>query len=173
MKTKKKLIKKLNFLNRNTHINYYDNYLIYSYLNNYNLKLYFYYLIKKKQIKKISNYYNKFYTYLNSRYLVLINNFYIEKNFNFLFNYKNKYFFNNFSQNNKFIYSNKLKLSSSKNNYKYNTNKFNFYIYKIVNKNYFNIYFIYNTLFILFYLLNLIKIYDFYKSFINFMYFNV
>ena len=47
MKMKKKYIKKLIFLNRNIRINNYNNYLIYSYLNNCNFKLNYFFLEKK------------------------------------------------------------------------------------------------------------------------------
>lgn len=171
---KKKLIKKLNFSNRNIHIKYYNNYLIYSYLNNYNLKLFFYYLSKKRKLKNINKYCIRFYKYLNLRYLTLFNNLYIEKNFNFLFNYKNKYFMNtNNIQNNNFILNNKLKIISEKTFYRCLNSNYNSYVYKIININYLNIFNVYNTLFFIFYFMNLIKIYEFYKNFINIIYFNL
>ena len=39
---KKKFLKNQPILNRNIYINFYSNYLIYNYLNNYNLKFFFF-----------------------------------------------------------------------------------------------------------------------------------
>ena len=48
MKMRKKYIKKLVTLNQNIHINSYANYTIYNYLNNCNLKLFFYFSFNAK-----------------------------------------------------------------------------------------------------------------------------
>jgi len=86
------LIKKLNTSNRNIHINRYRSYLIYSYLNNYNLKLFFFFLSKKyaycKNIKLVVNSFRK----LKLVSLGFKNNLFVEKNLNVHNSLKDKYF---------------------------------------------------------------------------------
>lgn len=89
---RKKLQKKLNILNRNIHIKNYSNYLIYSYLNNYNLKLFFYYLNKKNYyIKNLKNF-NSQIKLCSFNNLKLKNNTYLNYNFKSYNNLKNKFF---------------------------------------------------------------------------------
>ena len=69
---KKKYIKKLIFLNRNICINNYNNYLIYSYLNNCNFKLNYFFLKKNidysYKIINLNNYSFFFYKILYYKY---------------------------------------------------------------------------------------------------------
>ena len=173
MKMKKKLTKKLNILNRNIHINYYNNYLIYSYLNNYNLKLYFYYL--KKKCNNLNTIYNitKLYKFLNYKYFFLLNNLYIKKNFSFFFNLKNKYFFN--KQNEKYItiFNNKLLISTNQSDYYFYLLNENKYFCKLEPLESNNKLFNFLGLIWVIFFLNMIKIYDNYKNIINLTLLNI
>ncbi len=91
---KKKYLRKLNFLNRNISIKNYNNYLIYSYLNNYSLKLFFFFekknfsQLNKKLIKNFDNNIKKNFISKNNKL------FLEKKNYN-SYNWKNKFFYRN------------------------------------------------------------------------------
>lgn len=172
MKMKKKLTKKLNILNRNTYINFYSNYNIYNYLNNHNLKLFFYFLQKKKYYfktnknlnnqltKNISNQTFSLFNFLNYN----LNTIYIESN-------KDKFFLaKQFDKKISFL-KNKLIL---KNNYQNNNqiifSKHNFFLnnQNLQLKNLVS--FWYKELFTLIFLVNVLKIFELYKVIVNLLF---
>lgn len=170
---RKKLIKKLNILNRNTYINFYSNYNIYTYLNNHNLKLFFYFLNKKKYYFKnantlksnVSNNVKLNYFVFNTNLNYSLNDMYIS-------NYKDK-FFNNEIRKKKITHlNNKLNLENSN-----VFNKNTLYINKdklLLNTNNINlsanINVFYKELFVLIFLINIVKIFELYKVMLNLIY---
>lgn len=154
--------------------------MIYNYLNNYNLKFFFYYLIKKtyylKNKKKILIF-NKINTY--NKNLVLNNIFYFKntsfKVVNFkdkFFNISNKKFIKTYSFiNKKLLCFNNIntidKINSSlvlSNNYKF---------INLNNKNMLSLNLLYKEIFFLIFMLNLLKLFEFYKLLINLTYLNI
>lgn len=151
--------------------------MIYNYLNNYNLKFFFYFLLKKKYYlrnkKKIlifnkSNVYNKYKT-INKQ--LFFNNVNIP-----LVNLKNKFFYEIKPQTNYNFINNKLLLFNNKNNNSLNSNvildKTTNYV-NLNNKVNINLDLLYKEVFFILFLLNLIKIFEFYKLLINLLYINI
>ena len=99
MKMKKKFQKKSIILNRNIHIKNYNNYLIYSYLNNYNLKLFFFFLQKKKNYIKNLNFWKSLLLKSNYTNFSKITNHKLNKNL--ISTFKNKFFDNLYYLENK------------------------------------------------------------------------
>lgn len=161
---RKKLQKKLNILNRNIHIKNYSNYLIYSYLNNYNLKLFFYYLNKKSYyIKNLKNFNYQIKQY-NLCNLKLKNNTYLNYNFKSYNNLKNKFFTSNQITQNQMININ----TSVTNNSEYFLN--NSYIVETANLNKILLIDFYKELVVLNFMLSLTKIWELYKIVIMLFY---
>jgi len=167
---RKKLLKKINTLNQNIYIKNYSNFLIYNYLNNLNLKLFFYFFKNKKyffkNIKniKLSLASNLNFKKNNLKQIISVesNSFYNNSNFNKFYNNENKV--------NYCVYNNNLVNTNIKNsNFIYNSNVKYYSINKNFNKNNF-LYIVYKELFSLLFLLNLIKIFEFYKNCINLIY---
>jgi hypothetical protein len=154
--------------------------MIYNYLNNYNLKFFFYYLIKKtyylKNKKKILVF-NKINSYNKS--MILNNTFYF-KNTNFKnINFKDKFFIN---LNNKFakIYTfiNKKILYYNINNPIVQTNSTlilsnNYKFINLNNKAIINLNLLYKEIFFIIFILNLLKVFEFYKLILNLTYLNI
>lgn len=168
---KKKLIKNLSTLNRNISINFYSNYMIYNYLNNYALKFYFYFLLKKKYYlknKKKILFYNKSSSYSNctslAKELFFFNANKAQSNF------KNKFFNNNTKLNPLSFLNNKFLLNKDKigksNNSVILTNTFNYV--SLHNKDYL---ILYKELFYIIFIISLIKLIENYKTLVNLIYF--
>lgn len=181
MKMKKKSIKSLNILNRNIYINFYSNYMIYNYLNNYNLKFFFYYLMKKsyylKNKKKILVF-NKLSIYKKS---ITLNNSFYFKNTNFkLTNFKDKFFnanFNKFTKvynfiNKKILYFNTNNSLSNKSNSSLIISQNHRFI-NLDNKVIIDINLLYKEIFFIIFILNLLKLFEFYKLLISLTYLNI
>jgi len=158
---KKNITKKINTLNRNIHINGYRNYLIYSYLNNYNLKLFFLTISKKrtycKNIKLVINTFRK----LKLVSLNFKGNMYIEKNFDIYNSLENKFF--SLKANNRCNQSVniKFKMSNAKESKNVSLINNNFFIYdKLSLINTINTY---KEISIFVFLINLSKQYEYYK----------
>lgn len=174
---KKKYLKNLNILNRNMYINFYSNYMIYNYLNNCNLKFFFYFLLKKKYYLKnkkkilIFNKSNIYYKYININKQLFFNNINIS-----LINLKNKFFYEIKPQTSYNFINNKLLFFNNKNNNNLNSNiilnKTINYI-NLNNKININLDLLYKEIFFILFLLNLIKIFEFYKLLINLIYINI
>jgi len=162
---KKKLLKKINILNQNIYIKNYSNYLIYNYLNNLNLKLFFYYFKNKKyyfkNIKNIKFNLNKNIwlkkKILNQCIYIKNNTFYNNSNFNKFYNNKNKF--------NYLIYKNKLTNSNIKTNQIIYNSNINYYINSNNNMISINnwIYNIYIELFSILFIVNMVKVLELYK----------
>ena len=180
MKMKKKYIKNLNILNRNIYINFYSNYMIYNYLNNYNLKFFFYYLIKKtyylKNKKKILVF-NKVNAYNKS---IILNNSLYFKNVNFkLTNFKDKFFNNANSKfvkvysfiNKKILYFNSNSLTNKTDSTLILSNNYKFI--NLNNKTIVNLNLLYKEIFFIIFILNLLKLFEFYKLILNLTYLNI
>lgn len=182
MKTRKKFSKNQAILNRNIYINFYSNYLIYSYLNNYNLKFFFYFLLKKKYYlrnkKKIIclttlDVRNK-YTLLNNQFKFLNTN--LAK-----ISTKDKFFQTPQTAKTNYSFVNKQisLLSNSVNNKSSNSSIFmvskNFN-YIGLNNNSTQIYrlmLIYKEVLAILFILNLVKLFEVYKVILNLVYLNI
>lgn len=155
---KKKYLKKLNFLNRNISIKNYNNYLIYSYLNNYSLKLFFFF--EKKNFSRLNK---KLIKNLNSN---IKDNFILKNSLLFLekknqnsYNWKNKFFYKNninkltVAANTKLITkpSEKMAIGGLIKNY--------IYSFKTLETN-LNVF---KELILFSFILNLLKVYEYYK----------
>jgi hypothetical protein len=178
---RKKFLKNQPILNRNIYINFYSNYLIYNYLNNYNLKFFFYFLSKKRYYLKNK----KKITYLNS---LNIRNKCIVLNKQFKFSNTR---INKITTKDKFFQS--VKASSI--NYSFINNQLptlknttqnvntNAYIsnkslnYIVLSNNLNNqlckLTLIYKEVMCILFILNLIKIFEIYKTIINLIYLNI
>ncbi len=176
MKMKKKLIKNLNISNRNLYINFYSNYMIYNYLNNYNLKFFFLYISNKKYYlknKKKILFFNKINIY--NKYINLNKVFYFKNSNLPIVNLKNK-FFNNFNNTNGFSFIQKkllcfTDLNSNSNNTYFTDKKINYI--NLNNKNLLSNDLIYKELFFIIFLVNIIKLFEFYKIILNLVYLNI
>lgn len=89
---KRKSIKKVNILNRTIHINFYSNYILYNYLNNYNLKYYFLFNSKRKNYSKLVNNFKLIFTKNSSLSLNLKSNFNLIKSNMYINNQRDKFF---------------------------------------------------------------------------------
>lgn len=92
MKMKKRSIKKVNILNRTIHINFYSNYILYNYLNNYNLKYYFLFNSKRKNYSKLVNNFKLIFTKNSNLNLNLKAGFNLVKSNMYINNQKDKFF---------------------------------------------------------------------------------
>jgi len=157
---KKKLIKKVNILNQTTHINYYNNYILYNYLNNYNLKYYYLYAIKRNNYNKYLINSKKFLKFNLNNALAVHSRFNLSKSTMYLKNQKDKFFKSDLKKNAYYL-----------KNYQYEkiqSNQYNFNVSKtskqlITDLNIFNLVTLYKELIIIAFILNLSKIYEYYK----------
>lgn len=176
MKMKRRYIKKLDILNRPIHIKNYRNYLIYNYLNNYNLKFFIYFIKNKNYLFKNKNYL----LLLQKQNLILkfalYNQLYFIKSKFYTLNGKDKFYSSNEKKTIKqYYFNNKIELSKNKDilnkNTLYLTNINNTIhidinnVISVINLNEF-----YKELFIILFLLNILKIFEFYKSLMNLVY---
>lgn len=172
MKMRKKYINKASILNQNIYINFYSNYIIYNYLNNYNLKYFFYFVNSKKYYfknKKNIQIVNK--ENLNLKLILLKSQLNFNKSNFYSNNYKNKFFILNENKVKYLYLQNKIELN--------NIGEKNMYIskdkkYIDINNNIalINLDILYKEFFIILFLINILKIFEFYKSFINILYLN-
>jgi hypothetical protein len=168
---RKKLIKKVNILNRTTHINYYSNYILYNYLNNYNLKYYFLFNLKRKNY---SRYINKFKLLLSKNVgnsILLKRNFNLIKSNMYINNQKDKFFKLSEINNNQHYYYknyNYSKSTSINNNFLVNSEG----NYLINNLSVYNTIILYKELLVVVFILNLSKIFEVYKILTLLVFFN-
>ena len=159
MKMRKKLIKKLNILNQTIHINYYNNYNLYNYYNNYNLKFYYLYETKRTNYRKYIKYITFFFKSNVLRQQLIKSKFNLIKSFMYSINQKNK-FYKNEKKINFYRFKNyQFKESINKYNYKIEKNS----SYLVTDINLFNIIILYKEIIIISFLLNLAKVYEYYK----------
>lgn len=159
---KKKLIKKVNILNRTTHINFYSNYILYNYLNNYNLKYYFLFNTKRRNYSKFVSKFKLIFSKNINNNLNIKSNFNLSKSDMYINNQKDKFFkpINQISSN--YYYYKNYKYSQT------NTQSGNFLITKnsdflINDLSIFNTLILYKELMTVTFLLNLSKIFEIYK----------
>ena len=160
MKMKKKYIKKLDILTRPTHIKNYRNYLIYNYLNNYNLKFFIYFFKNKNYFFKNKNYFLLLQKQNLSLKFSLYNQLYFSKSKFYILNGKDKFYSSSEKTIKQYYFNNKIELFKNKDilnkNTLHLTNKSNTNyidinnIISIINLNEF-----YKELFIIIFLLNI------------------
>lgn len=153
--------------------------MIYNYLNNYNLKFFFYYLIKKtyylKNKKKILVF-NKINTYNKS---IILNNSLYFKNTHFkLTNFKDKFFNTNniFTKTYSFINKKILYFNSNSSINKTDSTLVLSNNYKFINlnnKTIIDLNLLYKEVFFIIFILNLLKLFEFYKLILNLTYLNI
>lgn len=161
MKMKKKLIKKVNILNRTIHINFYSNYILYNYLNNYNLKYYFLFNSRRKNYFKLVNNFKLIFTKNSNLNLNLKTNFNLVKSNMYINNGRDK-FFKTLPQDSNHYYFKNYKFTQTQ------KEKGNFII--LLNNNIlinnsilYNSIILYKELMVAIFLLNLSKIFEIYK----------
>ena len=171
---KKKLIKKVNILNQTTHINFYSNFILYNYLNNYNLKYYFLFNSKRKNYKRIITKFRNLVTKNIDNTLNLKMRFNLGKSNIYLNNQKDKFFKNNEALLNK-------NLSYQEGNYHYSDihNKVDNFIINKKGKYLLNDLSVFNTIILakelmaIIFILNLSKLFEMYKIIILLTFFSI
>ena len=154
--------------------------MIYNYLNNYNLKFFFFYLAKKtyylKNKKKILIF-NKLNTYTKS---IALNNSLNFNNTDFKqLNFKDKFFTGTNSKfskvysfiNKKILFFNSKDIINKTDSTLILSNNYKFI--KLNNKNIVDLNLLYKEIFFVIFVLNLLKLFEFYKLVLNLTYLNI
>ena len=179
---KKKFLKNQTTLNRNIYINFYSNYLIYNYLNNYNLKFFFFFILKKKYYLKnkkkviylnISDVRNK-HTVLNKQFKFLNTNFNrISTKDKFFQSVKPSNVNYSFISKQVSLLSNNTKNKNSNGIFINNKNLNYIDLNGNVNSQVGKLTLIYKEVVSILFILNLIKLFEVYKTILNLIYLNI